>query len=62
MQAALKDKINSSANEIERKAKEKRDAARASELKVKEQLREAVERGRQRDMLSAPSTAGKNLA
>jgi hypothetical protein len=62
----MKDSLMSATQEIERKAKEKRDAARLDEQKVKERLAAAVEKGRQRDYISAPSkvdtTMGKNLA
>ena len=59
----LKDTIMSSTQEIERKAKEKRDAAREEEKKVKERLATAIEKGRNREYMSAPNASmGKNLA
>jgi biotin synthase-like enzyme len=65
-QARMKDSLMSATQEIERKAKEKRDAARLEEQRIKEKLKAAVEKGRQRDYISAPSkvdtTMGKNLA
>jgi len=59
----LKDTIMSATQEIEKKAKEKRDAARKEEEKVKERLQAAIEKGRTREYLSAPNTEmGKNLS
>lgn len=63
VQSRLKDTIMSATTEIERKAKEKRDHAREEERKVKERLAQAVEKGRQREYLTAPNRgAGSNLA
>lgn len=54
----------SSTQEIERKAQEKREAARKEEERIKEQLKLAVEKGRSRDFMSASGggATGKNLA
>lgn len=53
----------SATTEIDRKAKEKRDQAREDERKGREKLQQVVEKGRQREYLTAPNRGGgSNLA